>query len=137
MDGWSGAGQRDYHYSLYNKRKFEEVCGINLDMLPIIYYSMLSNCKLLHWLSLLPDYLFLFQYPLVNFDLFYCILSSDALFIPQAEDVDLNAHLHGNWTLVNAKSRLHQYLQQNRLPADFKYSAGGPDHNRYASIGCC
>jgi len=25
MDGWSGAGQRDYHYSMYNKRKFEEV----------------------------------------------------------------------------------------------------------------
>ncbi|XP_078384818.1 ATP-dependent RNA helicase A protein-like [Oculina patagonica] len=72
MDGWSGAGQRDYHYSMYNKRKFEE-----------------------------------------------------------AEDVDLNAHLHGNWTMANAKSRLHQYLQQNRLPADFKYSSGGPDHNRH------
>ncbi|CAH3166121.1 unnamed protein product [Porites evermanni] len=72
QQGWSGAGQRDYHYSLHNKRKFEE-----------------------------------------------------------AEDVDLNAHLHGNWTLANAKSRLHQYLQQNRLPADFKYSAGGPDHNRH------
>ena len=26
MDSWSGVGQRDYHYSLYNKRKFEEVC---------------------------------------------------------------------------------------------------------------
>ena len=25
QQGWSGAGQRDYHYSLYNKRKFEEV----------------------------------------------------------------------------------------------------------------
>lgn len=48
--------------------------------------------------------------------------------------MDLNAHLHGNWTLANAKSRLHQYLQQNRIPADFKYSAGGPDHNRYT---CC
>ena len=48
--------------------------------------------------------------------------------------MDLNAHLHGNWTLANAKSRLHQYLQQNRLPADFKYSAGGPDHNRYVSL---
>ena len=33
MDGWSGAGQRDYHYSMYNKRTFEEVHGINLDML--------------------------------------------------------------------------------------------------------
>lgn len=51
----------------------------------------------------------------------------------QAEDVDLNAHLHGNWTLANAKSRLHQYLQQNRCPADFKYSTGGPDHNRFVS----
>ena len=33
MDGWSGAGQRDYHYSMYNKRTFEEVRGIKLDML--------------------------------------------------------------------------------------------------------
>ena len=28
MDGWSGAGQRDYHYSMYNKRTFEEVCTV-------------------------------------------------------------------------------------------------------------
>lgn len=49
----------------------------------------------------------------------------------QAEEVDLNAHLHGNWTVVNSKSRLHQYLQQNRCPAEFQYSTGGPDHNRF------
>ena len=54
--------------------------------------------------------------------------------VPQAEDVDLNAHLHGNWTLANAKSRLHQYCQQNRIPADFKYSPGGPDHNRWSMV---
>ncbi|XP_028409154.1 ATP-dependent RNA helicase A-like [Dendronephthya gigantea] len=67
-------GERNYHYSIYNKRQFEE-----------------------------------------------------------AEEVDLNAHLHGNWTVANAKSRLHQYLQQNRCPADFKYTTGGPDHNRHFS----
>ena len=47
--------------------------------------------------------------------------------------MDLNAHLHGNWTVANAKSRLHQYLNQNRCPADFKYSTGGPDHNRWVN----
>ena len=45
MDGWSGAGQRDYHYSMYNKRKFEEVCGINLDMLQnnLLFYAIKVN----------------------------------------------------------------------------------------------
>uniref|UniRef100_T1JBZ2 RNA helicase n=1 Tax=Strigamia maritima TaxID=126957 RepID=T1JBZ2_STRMM len=46
-----------------------------------------------------------------------------------AEDVDVNASIHGNWTIDNAKSRLHQFLQQNKITADYKYSQVGPDHN--------
>ena len=48
----------------------------------------------------------------------------------QQEDVDFTADLHGNWTLENAKSRLHQYLQMTRQTPDYKYSMVGPDHNR-------
>lgn len=52
--------------------------------------------------------------------------------IEEAEDVDLtaNASIHGNWTIENAKSRLHMFLQTNKIKADYKYSAVGPDHNR-------
>ncbi|KAK8730414.1 hypothetical protein OTU49_007995 [Cherax quadricarinatus] len=47
-----------------------------------------------------------------------------------AEDVDLTANIHGNWTIENSKSRLHMFLQTNKIKADYKYSAIGPDHNR-------
>ncbi|KAF0307755.1 ATP-dependent RNA helicase A protein [Amphibalanus amphitrite] len=46
------------------------------------------------------------------------------------EDVDINASIHGNWSMENAKSKLHQFLQSSRLQADYKYSQVGPDHNR-------
>ncbi|XP_057317532.1 ATP-dependent RNA helicase A protein-like [Hydractinia symbiolongicarpus] len=51
--------------------------------------------------------------------------------LEEAEEVDTNAHLHGNWTIANAKSRLHQFLQQRKIPADFKYFSEGPDHARF------
>ncbi|XP_062619282.1 ATP-dependent RNA helicase A-like isoform X1 [Saccostrea cucullata] len=50
--------------------------------------------------------------------------------LEESEDVDFNADIHGNWTLENAKSRLHQFLQQNKIQTDYKYSMVGPDHNR-------
>ncbi|ESO96009.1 hypothetical protein LOTGIDRAFT_116243 [Lottia gigantea] len=50
--------------------------------------------------------------------------------VAESEDVDLNADLHGNWTLENAKSRLHQFLQMNKIQTDYKYNVVGPDHNR-------
>lgn len=53
----------------------------------------------------------------------------------QSEDVDFNADIHGNWTLENAKSRLHQFLQQNKIQTDYKYSMVGPDHNRWVTPG--
>ena len=48
----------------------------------------------------------------------------------EAEDVDVNAGIHGNWTMENAKSMLHQWMQTNKIKADYKYSTVGPDHNR-------
>ena len=47
-----------------------------------------------------------------------------------AEDVDVNAGIHGNWTMENAKSMLHQWMQTNKIKSDYKYSTVGPDHNR-------
>lgn len=44
--------------------------------------------------------------------------------------MDLNANLHGNWTLENAKARLNQYFQKEKTSAEYKYSQVGPDHNR-------
>ena len=49
----------------------------------------------------------------------------------QAEEADFTADLHGNWTLENAKSRLHQFLQTNHIKADYKYTVVGPDHSKY------
>lgn len=47
-----------------------------------------------------------------------------------AESLDVNASIHGNWTIENAKARLNQWLQQNKLNPDYKYTSVGPDHNR-------
>lgn len=47
-----------------------------------------------------------------------------------AELLDVNAGIHGNWTIENAKSKLSQFLQMNKLQGDYKYSPIGPDHNR-------
>lgn len=48
----------------------------------------------------------------------------------EAESLDMNAGIHGNWTIENAKAKLHQFLQVNKINADYKYSAVGPDHSR-------
>ncbi|KAL4708484.1 hypothetical protein ACJJTC_014092 [Scirpophaga incertulas] len=52
--------------------------------------------------------------------------------VEEAEDLDVNASLHGNWTMENAKSKLHQFLQINKINADYVYKAVGPDHTRTA-----
>lgn len=48
----------------------------------------------------------------------------------EAEDLDVNAAIHGNWTVENAKSKLHQFMQVNKITADYKYTQVGPDHAR-------
>uniref|UniRef100_A0A8C5U057 RNA helicase n=1 Tax=Malurus cyaneus samueli TaxID=2593467 RepID=A0A8C5U057_9PASS len=45
-------------------------------------------------------------------------------------EVDLNADLHGGWTLENAKARLNQYFQKEKIQEEYKYTEMGPDHNR-------
>ncbi|NXD24168.1 DHX9 helicase, partial [Spelaeornis formosus] len=45
-------------------------------------------------------------------------------------DVDLNADLHGGWTLENAKARLNQFFQKEKIQEEYKYFEMGPDHNR-------
>ncbi|XP_046413574.1 dosage compensation regulator isoform X2 [Neodiprion virginianus] len=50
--------------------------------------------------------------------------------VEEAEDLDVNAGIHGNWTIENAKSKLHQFLQTNKINADYKYTPVGPDHTR-------
>ncbi|XP_043511200.1 dosage compensation regulator isoform X1 [Frieseomelitta varia] len=50
--------------------------------------------------------------------------------VADAEDVDVNSGIHGNWTIENAKSKLHQFMQTNKINADYKYTTLGPDHTR-------
>ncbi|XP_014675419.1 PREDICTED: ATP-dependent RNA helicase A-like [Priapulus caudatus] len=50
--------------------------------------------------------------------------------VEDSEDLDLNAGIHGNWTIENAKGRLHTYLQQTKQAANYVYNAIGPHHNR-------
>uniref|UniRef100_A0A182M585 RNA helicase n=1 Tax=Anopheles culicifacies TaxID=139723 RepID=A0A182M585_9DIPT len=45
-----------------------------------------------------------------------------------AESLDVNASIHGNWTIENAKSKLNQWMQQYKIKAEFKYTSIGPDH---------
>lgn len=49
----------------------------------------------------------------------------------EAESLDVNAQIHGNWTIENAKAKLHQFMQMNKLQADYRYAPVGPDHARY------
>lgn len=50
--------------------------------------------------------------------------------LEEAEDLDVNAQIHGNWTVENAKSKLHQFMQSNKINADYKYTPIGPDHTK-------
>jgi ATP-dependent RNA helicase A len=50
--------------------------------------------------------------------------------VEDAEDLDMTASHHGDWTLENAKGKLHQFLQLNKINVDYKYSAFGSDHTR-------
>ncbi|XP_011877491.1 PREDICTED: dosage compensation regulator [Vollenhovia emeryi] len=50
--------------------------------------------------------------------------------VEDAEDVDVNSGIHGNWTIENAKSKLHQFMQTSKINADYKYTPVGPDHTR-------
>lgn len=51
--------------------------------------------------------------------------------------MDLNADLHGGWTLENAKARLNQFFQKEKIQEEYKYTEMGPDHNRFGSFSHC
>lgn len=48
----------------------------------------------------------------------------------EAESLDVNAAIHGNWTLENAKAKLNQFMQQYKIQGEYKYTSVGPDHSR-------
>lgn len=48
----------------------------------------------------------------------------------EAEELDVNSSIHGNWTLDNCKQQLHVFAQANKLKLDYKYNPVGPAHNR-------
>lgn len=50
----------------------------------------------------------------------------------EAESLDVNAAIHGNWTIENAKAKLNQFMQMHKIQTDYKYQSVGPDHARYA-----
>ena len=54
-----------------------------------------------------------------------------------AESLDMNAGIHGNWTIENAKAKLHQFMQMNKISADYRYQPVGPDHARYLLVVLC
>ncbi|XP_065360974.1 dosage compensation regulator [Calliphora vicina] len=56
--------------------------------------------------------------------------AQEQLDMKEAESIDVNAAIHGNWTIENAKAKLHQFMQMNKISADYKYSPVGPDHAR-------
>lgn len=57
-------------------------------------------------------------------------LAEQEAIMESAESLDVNAGIHGNWTIENAKAKLNQWLQMNRMNPDYKYTAVGPDHAR-------
>ena len=56
--------------------------------------------------------------------------AQEQLDMKEAESIDVNAAIHGNWTIENAKAKLHQFMQMNKISADYKYTPVGPDHAR-------
>lgn len=50
--------------------------------------------------------------------------------VEEAESLDVNATIHGNWTIDNAKAKLHQFMQMHNIKADYRYQPIGPDHAR-------
>lgn len=60
----------------------------------------------------------------------YMDRAQDAARMEEAESLDVNAAIHGNWTIENAKSKLNQFMQANKIQGEFRYMPVGPDHNR-------
>lgn len=48
----------------------------------------------------------------------------------EAESLDVNAAIHGNWTVENAKTKLNMFMQSHKITGEYKYTSVGPDHNK-------
>lgn len=48
----------------------------------------------------------------------------------EAESLDVNAAIHGNWTVENAKTKLNMFMQMHKITGEYKYTSVGPDHNK-------
>lgn len=46
----------------------------------------------------------------------------------------MNSEIHGFWTLENAKSKLHSFLQTNKINATYKFQSTGPDNQKLLLI---
>lgn len=61
----------------------------------------------------------------------YIDIIADQKKVEDAEELDINAGIHGNWTLENCKQRLNQFMQTNRINANYKYSLVGSTIKSY------
>ena len=52
-------------------------------------------------------------------------LQANAKQLEEAESADVNAGIHGNWTMETAKSFLHQFIQTRHIRTDYTYSMAG------------
>lgn len=51
--------------------------------------------------------------------------------LEEAESLDMNGQIHGNWTIENASAKLNHFTQTNKLKVEYRYTPVGPDHERY------
>lgn len=65
-----------------------------------------------------------------NFPMSFADRAQQQANMEEAESLDVNAAIHGNWTIENAKSQLNQFMQANKIKGEFHYTPVGPDHNR-------
>ncbi|NXX96249.1 DHX9 helicase, partial [Centropus bengalensis] len=65
-----------------------------------------------------------------NLENYYCKKEEPRAQAPSHPEVELDANLHGGWTLENAKARLNQFFQKEKIQEEYKYTEMGPDHNR-------
>ena len=57
--------------------------------------------------------------------------AENAASVERAEQVDLNADLHGGWTVENGKKKLNEWCQQNKQrQPECHYTPTGPDNQR-------
>lgn len=72
------------------------------------------------------------QYENSNFGGFNSVIerARESARVEEAESLDVNAAIHGNWTVENAKTKLNMFMQANKITGEYKYSAVGPDHNK-------